>query len=200
MVFFTHNKKFIPNYVSRMSIVCLVIRRRVTACMDFADVCHFHVLHYYFPHLGNPSPQPERRLDRFSRFCTAHGIISLYFTKGSPSPSIAPSNEGIWTSSSTWFPGLIGVQNLNDILIVSVVFSQLTAVSLYFRMGRPIPSTLPVPIEWSGLSSNVWFHGPTRVLNPNGISIGSAVFAVLTNVTDRETERPTDRQTTLLGL
>jgi len=44
--------------------------------------------------------------------------------------------------------------------------------------------------------SNTWFSGPTRVLNPNGISIGSAVLAGLTSVTDRQT----DRQTTLLGL
>jgi len=36
-----------------------------------------------------------------------------------------------------------------------------------------------------------WFIGPTRVLNPNGISIGPAIFAGLTSVTDR--------QTTLLG-
>ena len=39
---------------------------------------------------------------------------------------------------------------------------------------------------------NTYFLGPTRVLNPNGISIGSAIFAGLTTVTDR--------QTTLLGL
>jgi len=32
---------------------------------------------------------------------------------------------------------------------------------------------------------------PTRVDNPNGISIGSAVFAGLTVVTDRPTDRPT---------
>jgi len=36
------------------------------------------------------------------------------------------------------------------------------------------------------------YLGLTRVLNPNGISIGSAVFAGLTAVRDR--------QTTLLGL
>jgi len=46
------------------------------------------------------------------------------------------------------------------------------------------------------LPPNTWFLGPTRVLDPNGISISSAVFAGLTAVTDR----PTDRQTTLLGL
>ena len=43
---------------------------------------------------------------------------------------------------------------------------------------------------------NTCFHGSTRVHNPNGISIGSAVFARLTIVTDR----PTNRPTTLLRL
>ena len=47
-----------------------------------------------------------------------------------------------------------------------------------------------------GTPSNTWFLWPTRVLNPNGISIGSAVFAGLTTVTDRQTDRPTDRPRT----
>ena len=37
------------------------------------------------PHLihgSHPNPQPKRHLDRFSRFCTAHGRVSLYFTIG----------------------------------------------------------------------------------------------------------------------
>jgi len=34
------------------------------------------------------------------------------------------------------------------------------------------------------------FLGPTRVHNPNSLSIGSAVFAGLTIVTDRQTDRP----------
>jgi len=44
---------------------------------------------------------------------------------------------------------------------------------------------------------NTFFLGPTRlttVHNPNGISIGSAVFAGLTVVTNRQTDRPTNRQ------
>jgi len=36
------------------------------------------------------------------------------------------------------------------------------------------------------------FLGPARVHTPNDISIGSAVFAGLTIVTDRQTDRPTD--------
>jgi len=42
---------------------------------------------------------------------------------------------------------------------------------------------------------NTQFVGPTRVHNPNGILIGSAIFAGLTSVTDRPTDRPTDHAT-----
>jgi len=47
----------------------------------------------------------------------------------------------------------------------------------------------------SGPPSNTWFSGPTRVLNPNGISIGAAVFAGLTSVTDRLTDLTTQSVT-----
>jgi len=76
-------------------------------------------------------------------------------------------------------------------------------VSLYFTMGRPFP--LPqknAPSHGrSGSPYNAWYAGPTRVLNPSGISIDSAVFAGLTSVSDRQsaTDTQTERQTTLLG-
>jgi len=57
--------------------------------------------------------------------------------------------------------------------------------------GTPILSQKFAPSHggiWT--PSNTWFPGPTQVLNPNGSSIGAAVFAWLTS---------TDRQTTLLG-
>jgi len=50
----------------------------------------------------------------------------------------------------------------------------------------------PFPIEISGPPSNTWFLGPTGVSHPNGISIGTAVFAGLTNVTNKQTHRQTD--------
>jgi len=58
------------------------------------------------------------------------------------------------------------------------------------------------PFQWgSGPYLIHGFLGPQES-NPNGISIGSADFAGLTSVTDRQTNRPTDqqtdRQTTLL--
>jgi len=59
-------------------------------------------------------------------------------------------------------------------------------------MGRPFQA-FPLKIApshgISGPPSNTWFLGPTQVLNPNGISIGAAVFAGLTSATDRPTDR-----------
>jgi len=56
-------------------------------------------------------------------------------------------------------------------------------------MGRPFSrKNLPLSMAGSEPPSNTWSLGPTQVLNPNGISIGSAVFAELTSVTDRQTD------------
>jgi len=62
-------------------------------------------------------------------------------------------------------------------------------------MGHPFLQKIAPSHRGSGLPSNTWFPGPTQVLNPNGVSIGSAVFAGITRVTDRQT----NQQTTLLG-
>ena len=63
-------------------------------------------------------------------------------------------------------------------------------------MGRPFPRKLPLPM--GDLDPHL-IHGslspPESVLNQNGISIGSVVFAGLTSVTDRQTDRPTDHAT-----
>jgi len=54
--------------------------------------------------------------------------------------------------------------------------------------GTPI-SPRNFPFLWGiWTPSNTWFPGPTSVLNPNGISISSVVFAGLTSVTDRLTD------------
>jgi len=69
--------------------------------------------------------------------------------------------------------------------------------SLYFSMGRPSPTSklsLVVLMGDLDIPSSTWFLRPSRIHNPKGISIGSAVFATFTIVTDRQT----DRQTSLL--
>jgi len=57
-------------------------------------------------------------------------------------------------------------------------------------MGRPFPHKIAHSHGGSGPPTNTWFLGPTWVHNSNSISIGSAVFAGLTIVTDRPTDRP----------
>jgi len=60
--------------------------------------------------------------------------------------------------------------------------------SLYFTIGRPSPPLKTASSHrGSGHPSNTRFLQSTRVHNPNGISIGSAVFAGLMIVTDQQT-------------
>jgi len=57
--------------------------------------------------------------------------------------------------------------------------------------GPDTPLEVLLPVGASALQFNKWFLGSAGLSVPNGSSIGSAVFAGLTTVTDR--------QTTLLG-
>ena len=62
----------------------------------------------------------------------------------------------------------------------SAVFKQLTAACPYIRYNGPPfpPQNCPLPYGMLTTSNRpTWFPGPTKVLNPNDISIGSAVFA-----------------------
>ena len=82
----------------------------------------------------------------------------------------------------------------NGISIGSAVFPQMITECPYtLQWDAPFPLKI-VPSHgaiWTpSPSSNTWFPGPTRILRPNGISISSAVFAGLTSVTDRPTDRP----------
>jgi len=65
-----------------------------------------------------------------------------------------------------------------------------------YILQRAATSTIKIAPSHRGIwtSYNTW---STPVLNPNGISVSSAIFA---GICDRPTDRPTDRQTTLLGL
>ena len=59
-------------------------------------------------------------------------------------------------------------------------------------MYRHVLAGLFLPLKFSVhvWGSNTWFLGLTRVRTPNGISIGSAVFARFMVVTDRLTDSP----------
>jgi len=138
---------------------------------------------------ANPSVQPFLHSWR-------QKIYSRMGAWATISPIIAPSYGGSEPPSNTRFLGLIRALNPNGTSVRSAVFAQITTECFYTLQWD---ASFPLKIAschcgiWT--PSNTWFPGPTRVLNANGISIGSAVFAGLTRVTDRQT----DRQTTLLG-
>jgi len=71
-----------------------------------------------------------------------------------------------------------------------LLVAQLTAQRPYTLHGSPCPFSCG-----SGLPCNIWFLRPTQVLNPNGISIDSAVFVCLT--CDRETTVHTTHSVTI---
>jgi len=89
----------------------------------------------------------------------------ILYNRPSSPLKIAPPNGGCVPPSNTWFLGPIFVSDIAIFVLKRDVKLQLTNL------------------------------GPTRVLNPNAIVIGSTIFAGLTTVTDRQT----DRQTMLLG-
>jgi len=64
------------------------------------------------------------------------------------------------------------------------------------RPHRSLPPKMPLPL---GIRPppNTRFLGPTRVYNPNGTSIGSAVFVGLAVMPNRETDSHTDHATSI---
>jgi len=79
----------------------------------------------------------------------------------------------------------------NDKSIGSAVFAQFTPECPYTLQWASLSPKIVPSHAGIWTPSNTWFHGSTRVLNPNGISIGSAVFASLISVTDRQTDHAT---------
>jgi len=70
---------------------------------------------------ARPSPQSKQQIHRFSRFCTAHGRKSLYFTMGDSFAPKLPILMGIWTPSNARFLGHVRAHNPNSISIGSAV-------------------------------------------------------------------------------
>ena len=73
----------------------------------------------------------------------------------------------------------------NGISIDSAVFAQLTTEGPYtLQWAAHFSLKISLAHEGSEPPSNTCFLGPTRLHNPNSISLGSALFAGLTSVTD----------------
>jgi len=68
------------------------------------------------------------------------------------------------------------VHNPNCKLIGSAIFAQLVEESPYTLQPVPLSLKIAPTHGGSGHPSNTWFLGPIWAHNPNGISVGSAVF------------------------
>ena len=77
---------------------------------------------------AHQSPNPKRHLDRFSRFCTAHGRESLYFIQRPPLPlKFAISHGGSEPPSNTWF--------LKPTIVLNQVYSS-ASVNVFLSSAR----------------------------------------------------------------
>jgi len=137
----------------------------------------------------HPSPQSKRQINRFGRSCIAHNWKSLYLQWALLSPQNSPLPWG--NLDPHLIRGSLGPPESSTQMASRSVqpFLHLDdhRVSVYFTMGCPFPpSKMPFPCR--DLNRHL-MHGswPTWVLNPNSISIGSAVFVAVTSVTDRQT-------------
>jgi len=81
-----------------------------------------------------------------------HSVPILY--SGGPFAAKLPIPTGIWAPSNTRFLGPIRAHKSNGISIGSSVFAQMTAVSLYFTMGRPFPPQ-NCPFPWGDLEPHL---------------------------------------------
>ena len=108
------------------------------------------------------SPPPKRQIDRFSRFCTAHGRKFLYFRIGDTFPATVPSRWGHLDPHLTHDSldlGPIRADNPNDIWIGSAVFAHITAECHYRpTLQWDAPSPLKITHSHGGSGPHL-IHG-----------------------------------------
>jgi len=85
-------------------------------------------------HSAHSSPQPKRKVDRFSHFCT--GRKSPYITMGNPFPQNCPFSLG---SEPHLIHDSLGPSERNNQMASRLVRTCDRRVSLYFAMGHPFP-------------------------------------------------------------
>ena len=102
----------------------------------------------------------------------------------------------LWIRLNSCFLRPTRVHNPNYKSISSTVFAQITAGRPYTLQWASISPKIASSHRKIWISSNLWFLWLIWTHNPNGISIGSAVFAGFScSSLVRQTDRPTDRPT-----
>jgi len=113
-------------------------------------------------------------------FCTAHG---RGLSDTVLSPNNCPFAWGIWAPSNNASLGTPKSITQMASRSVQPFLNRWLQCPYILQWAALPPSKLPLPMGML-TPSNTWFLGPTKVLNPNGISI-AAIFAGLTTVSTR---------------
>ena len=145
-------------------------------------------------HLSAQSfPRPKWQMDRFSRFCTAHGRKCLYLTMGAPIHQNCPFPWESEPSCNTWFLGSMRAHNLNGTSICSAVFAQMTAKCPYtLQWFAHFP--LKIALLIGDLDSHV-IHGSLGQLESSTPTAFRSLLPFLQGSLVWETDRPTDHAT-----
>ena len=124
-------------------------------------------------------PTQVRNPHRISIGSAIFAQLTLVCGWACPFPKkIAPSHGMIWTSMVPWTHTESKSQTSS--WSFQPIFAQLSAECHYFTISHPFsPLKLPLSIAGSEPPSNTWFLGPSGIVNPNRISISSAIFAQL---------------------
>ena len=134
------------------------------------------------------SPNPKQHLEQFNCYCTAHGIVLLYFTTGRPPPLKLPLPTGG-----------TGAHLTHDSLSPSKPKTQTVSWS-----GQPFLYRWPIPYNGTPLSPSncpfpwgIWTPSNTGFLGPPESSTQTEYRSVqlllqgsLLWQTDRQTDRP----------
>ena len=135
-------------------------------------------------------PEHSHYRNKWPKYHTTTTVLRPFFRDhpGEPVP-----DENFWT---LWYKGRL-TEAETPTSRLGATPSRLTSAHLHHPPwgGGSGQSNLRKRPPVCSNKSNTWFLEPTRVHNPNGISIGSVVFAGLTTVTDRQTDRQTDHAT-----
>jgi len=120
-------------------------------------------------------------------------IASTIFVYNGPlfSPSkLPPFDGGSGPTCNTWFLGLSEpiTQTASRSVQPFLHISRQNIPIVYNEPAFPHPQNCPFP--WGDLDPYLIHGSFTRVPNPNGTSIGWAIFAGFITVTDRQTDRP----------
>jgi len=91
--------------------------------------------------------------------------------------TLAPPGKYDWTCASFSLPE--STTKTASRSVKPLLHSSRQKVSILYN-GRLFPPKLSLSIGGSGSPSNLWFLGTIQTQNPNGISVGSAVFAQTT--------------------